>query len=283
MIRSTRIPKGTTAHTAANRNEIGSSPTHNLANGKKIRAPKLSPSSSKGSWRLLILNLRSGKKERRAWFPLSGDLWPGEEKLRALAVWMNGEHVGEWQLASGHGHEFVAYAETWASSPNARPLSLSPPLRPSREPYRRGVAGAFRKIYYRITLIPARGFARRFNARSTGAFDLLLEIGRDCVGALQLTSEGVAPPDTHQITGKRITKEDVEKILIATLDSKPGIGAPSRDAFRISIAGAQEKTALLWHGGAWMEPSGSTPTTHILKLPIGRKWEGYRPFHFDRK
>jgi serine/threonine-protein kinase HipA len=38
---------------------------------------------------------------------------------------------------------------------------------------------------------------------------------------------------------------------------------------RISLAGAQEKTALLWHQGQWMRPHGSTPTTHILKLPIG--------------
>ncbi|GJG95382.1 hypothetical protein CBA19C6_12855 [Cupriavidus pauculus] len=37
----------------------------------------------------------------------------------------------------------------------------------------------------------------------------------------------------------------------------------------MSIAGAQEKTALLHHGGQWLLPHGSTPTTHILKLPLG--------------
>ncbi len=40
--------------------------------------------------------------------------------------------------------------------------------------------------------------------------------------------------------------------------------------FRISIAGAQEKTALLWNEGSWCQPHGSTPTTHIFKLPLGR-------------
>ncbi len=39
--------------------------------------------------------------------------------------------------------------------------------------------------------------------------------------------------------------------------------------FRISIAGTQEKTALLWHNDKWQHPIGTTPTTHILKLPIG--------------
>ncbi len=193
-------------------------------------------------------------------------------KIQALAVWMNGEHVGDWRLASGQGHEFV-YAETWASSPSARPLSLSLPLRPSREPYRRGVQEFFENLLPDNAEIRER-IRRRFNARSTSAFDLLLEIGRDCVGALQLAPEGVAPPDIHQITGRPITAEDIEKILIATLDSRPGLGTPSGDAFRISIAGAQEKAALLWHDGTWMEPSGSTPTTHILKLPIGKNARG---------
>jgi serine/threonine-protein kinase HipA len=41
------------------------------------------------------------------------------------------------------------------------------------------------------------------------------------------------------------------------------------EALRISLAGAQEKTALLWHESQWQRPLGSTPTTHILKLPRG--------------
>lgn len=41
------------------------------------------------------------------------------------------------------------------------------------------------------------------------------------------------------------------------------------DDFRISLAGAQEKTALLKQASQWLRPVGPTPTTHILKLPIG--------------
>jgi serine/threonine-protein kinase HipA len=36
------------------------------------------------------------------------------------------------------------------------------------------------------------------------------------------------------------------------------------------LAGAQEKTALLRHEGRWLVPHGSTPSTHIVKLPLGR-------------
>ncbi len=39
--------------------------------------------------------------------------------------------------------------------------------------------------------------------------------------------------------------------------------------FRISIAGAQEKTALLRRNGRWFKPTGTSATTHILKPQIG--------------
>ncbi|MFV0623498.1 HipA domain-containing protein [Sphingomonas sp. ac-8] len=37
----------------------------------------------------------------------------------------------------------------------------------------------------------------------------------------------------------------------------------------MSIAGAQEKTALLRHEGKWLRPVGTTPTSHILKPQFG--------------
>ncbi|MFU8797919.1 MAG: HipA domain-containing protein, partial [Gammaproteobacteria bacterium] len=41
------------------------------------------------------------------------------------------------------------------------------------------------------------------------------------------------------------------------------------DEFRISIAGVQEKSAFLYHKNTWNRPRGTTPTSHIFKLPIG--------------
>src|SRR5580704_5088395 len=119
-------------------------------------------------------------------------------KSRALAVWMNGERVGDWRLAAA-GQEF-RYAETWLSSGAARPISLSLPLRPSQEPYRDGVETLFDNLLPDNRQIRER-IQRRFNTRSTGAFDVLQEIGRDCVGALQLTAEDESPPSIRQISG----------------------------------------------------------------------------------
>ena len=54
--------------------------------------------------------------------------------------------------------------------------------------------------------------------------------------------------------------------LSLMLRATPG-GADQSDDFRISLPGAQEKTALFRLNEKWMRPKGTTPTTHILKLP----------------
>jgi serine/threonine-protein kinase HipA len=44
------------------------------------------------------------------------------------------------------------------------------------------------------------------------------------------------------------------------------------------VAGAQEKTAFLLHDSQWCLPLGSTPTTHLFKLPMGVIGEGQIDF-----
>ncbi|MEC7793501.1 MAG: HipA domain-containing protein [Pseudomonadota bacterium] len=51
--------------------------------------------------------------------------------------------------------------------------------------------------------------------------------------------------------------------------SQAPLGLTRDDAFRISVAGAQEKTALLWNEGQWIRLHGTTPTTHLIKTQIG--------------
>ena len=188
-------------------------------------------------------------------------------KIKALSVWMNGEYVGEWRRSPSGGQEFM-YAESWLASSSARPISLSLPLRPAATPYRRAVEQFFDNLLPDSRAIRER-VQRRFGATSTRAFDLLQEIGRDCVGAIQLLPEGHPPVDVRAITGKRLTRGHIGKIRAETVNPGFGHGELDDESFRISLAGAQEKTALLWHDGAWHRPTGSTPTTHIVKLPIG--------------
>lgn len=111
--------------------------------------------------------------------------------------------------------------------------------------------------------------ARRYRTGSTDAFDLLAEIGRDCVGALQLLPDGTVPAGVQPIEAEPLTETQIAQVLRGTLASAPPSFVDEEEEFRISIAGAQEKTALLFYNGAWCLPHGQTPTTHILKLPLG--------------
>ena len=72
-----------------------------------------------------------------------------------------------------------------------------------------------------------------------------------------------------QISGRPISDDDVARIL-EDLGRTP-LGLTEEGEFRMSIAGAQEKTALLFWNGQWIIPHGSTATTHILKPQIGRR------------
>ncbi|WP_308418152.1 HipA domain-containing protein [Chitinimonas sp. BJB300] len=74
----------------------------------------------------------------------------------------------------------------------------------------------------------------------------------------------------YDISGRSLDETDIAELLRNATSTEPlGRHEDGTDYLRLSIAGAQEKTALLRHAGIWMEPHGSTPTTHILKLPMG--------------
>lgn len=187
-------------------------------------------------------------------------------KSGALGLCMNGQRVGTW-VVTGQGEHQLHYDETWLASPLGRPLSLSLPLRPTGAPYK----GELVRNYFE-NLLPdndniRQRLAKRFST-GTDAFRLLAEIGRDCVGALQITPDGESPPTVEAIRCEPLSGEQVAEHLAGTLTA-PAFTLDD-DSFRISIAGAQEKTALLWHAGNWCRPLGATPTTHIFKLPMGR-------------
>lgn len=186
---------------------------------------------------------------------------------RRLGIWMNGERVGTWTLERGNRHVF-AYEDAWLVSSASRPMSLSMPLRPAAAPY----SGTVVEAYFDNLLPESPAIRQRIQARfrtsSDRAFDLLAQIGRDCIGAVQLLPAEDAPGEVHRIDASPIDESGVARLLRATLNGGP-VRDMEADDFRISIAGAQEKTALFWHDDQWHVPRGATPTTHILKLPMG--------------
>lgn len=186
---------------------------------------------------------------------------------RMLAVWANGELVGDWSVNGGE-HRFQ-YTQSWPASAAARPLSLSLPLTPGNVAHRGEVVRCFFDNLLPDSTAIRRRLQDKFSTGSTDTFALLGAVGRDCVGAVQLLPPGQAPEGFDRIDAAPLNEAGVERAIDTAIAGSRVIGMPEPDDFRISIAGAQEKTALLWHKGQWMRPLGATPTTHILKLPLG--------------
>jgi len=194
-------------------------------------------------------------------------------RARALAVWMNGERVGTWSLPAGRPQQFT-YAESWLLSNQFRPLSLSLPA---------GVGGSTLSgeavESWFDNLLPDSDAIRRraqirFQAASTSAFDLLAAVGRDCAGAVQLLPPDQEPSGIDRIEARPLSDQEIGQRLRA----QGSLGPAASDELRLSVAGAQEKTAFLWHKNQWCLPLGSTPTTHLFKLPMGLIGEGQIDF-----
>lgn len=187
---------------------------------------------------------------------------------RALDVLINGRLAGRLEKEPS-GAIFFRYDRAWLDWTFTFPISRALPLQTSAH---RGapVAAVF------DNLLPDGDDVRRIVAERTGArgadpFSLLEQIGRDCVGAMQFVPEGAKAAATESqgagVQGVSLSDEEIERML-ANLQRAP-LGIEDDD-FRISVAGAQEKTALLYHEGRWRRPTGTTPTTHILKPQLGR-------------
>lgn len=188
-------------------------------------------------------------------------------KDKTLGVWMNGMHVGALTLSVSGALEF-AYSSEWLDRDGSRPISLSMPLQ------HRAYIGEVVYNYF-DNLLPDNKQIRdriqaRFSVPTSHPFDLLAAIGMDCVGAVQIIPGDESPPDVHRIEGVCLTDSEIAKVLGNYRSAPLGMAEEEEEEFRISIAGAQEKTALLWKDNAWHRPVGTTPTTHIFKLPIGK-------------
>ncbi|AZW31406.1 type II toxin-antitoxin system HipA family toxin [Bordetella bronchiseptica] len=188
---------------------------------------------------------------------------------RSLSIWTNGVRVGRWTVPA-RGEMELQYDVDWVRADVGRPLSLSLPFNLQNLPLKgERVANYFDNLLPDSDAIRRR-VAERFRTGSVDPFDLLKAIGRDCVGAVQILEDEEIPEGFDRIEGVPLSEEDIERHLIETVTPRAFAAGRDPDAdFRISLAGAQEKTAFLWWGGQWLAPRGATSTSHIFKLPLG--------------
>lgn len=190
----------------------------------------------------------------------------GRRKAHApLNVLINNRPVGRLDRAQSGAVSF-RYDQAWLDWPNGFGISLSMPRREA------AYTGAEVSAVF-DNLLPDSDHIRKQVAERLGAggsdyFSLLSAIGRDCVGAMQFLPDDAPDQPPSTMHGQSVTDADIETLL-ANLARAP-LGLAAEQDFRISIAGAQEKTALLRLGTAWLQPRGTTPTSHILKPQLGK-------------
>ncbi|HEY7316588.1 MAG TPA: type II toxin-antitoxin system HipA family toxin [Candidatus Binatia bacterium] len=186
-----------------------------------------------------------------------------------LNVYLNARLVGRLRRQASGAIDFQ-YDPEWLAWENALPVSLSLPLREDRyvgDP----VIAVFDNLLPDSDVIRRR-LAQRVHADGADAYSLLAKIGRDCVGALQFLPDGVTPEPAGTVKGRPIDNDYIAR-KIGDLNATP-LGVDEDEEFRISLAGAQEKTAFLLWNDKWHLPHGTTATTHIMKPQIGMRPSG---------
>jgi serine/threonine-protein kinase HipA len=186
-------------------------------------------------------------------------------RYEPLNVYLNSRLVGRLRRDLSGAISFQ-YDPSWLAWKFVLPVSLSLPLR------EQAYSGA-PVIAVFDNLLPdsdhlRHQIAARTHAGGTDAYSLLGAIGHDCVGALQFLPHNIDPGAAGAVEGDRISKDEIA-LIIGNLATAP-LGLSADEGFRISIAGAQEKTAFLYRDGKWYKPRGTTATTHIFKPSIGR-------------
>jgi serine/threonine-protein kinase HipA len=181
-----------------------------------------------------------------------------------LNVYLNARLVGRLRRQASGAIDFQ-YHPDWLSWAHALPVSLSLPMREDRyigDP----VIAVFDNLLPDNDAIRHR-LAERVHADGSDAYSLLTKIGRDCVGALQFLPDGVEPGPAGTVEGRAVDEDYIAR-KIGDLTATP-LGVDEDEEFRISLAGAQEKTAFLFWKKKWHVPHGTTATTHIIKPQIG--------------
>jgi serine/threonine-protein kinase HipA len=190
-------------------------------------------------------------------------------RYEPLNVFLNSRLVGQLRREASGAISFQ-YDPSWIAWDYAIPVSLSLPVR-AQEYAGAPVIAVFENLLPDNDNL-RRKIAARARAEGIDAYSLLGAIGHDCVGALQFLHSDSQPSPAGTVEATPVTENEIADIL-NNLAAAP-LGITEDESFRISIAGAQEKTALVLLNGQWHKPRGTTATTHILKPSMGKLSNG---------
>jgi serine/threonine-protein kinase HipA len=183
-----------------------------------------------------------------------------------LLVMLDNAVAGAVSRARG-GRLSFDYDEDYRAGSDATALSLSMPLQVASHGDRVVTPWLWGLLPDNEAVL--RRWARHFHASASSPFSLLsTPIGEDCAGAVRF----VAPTELDRALSRSgeiawLSDEQVAgRLRELREDSTDWLGRSFAGQF--SLAGAQAKTALFFKDGCWGVPSGSTPTTHMLKPAV---------------
>jgi serine/threonine-protein kinase HipA len=183
-----------------------------------------------------------------------------------LIVIINDQIAGAVSRLRGDRLRFD-YDEIYRNRPDATPISVSMPAQIASHPDR--VITPWLSGLLPDNDAVLQRWARQFQVSASSPFSMLSSpIGEDCAGAVRF-----ALPEKLDRILKRpgnvtwLNDKDVaQRLRDLRADPTAWLGRTFTGQF--SLAGAQAKTALLLEEDRWGVPSGSIPTTHILKPAI---------------
>lgn len=166
---------------------------------------------------------------------------------------------------SGNDASFT-YDDDWRAAPRATPLSVSMPMTKRRHD-RHVIEPFLWNLLPDNDRVLAR-WGRQFAVSTSNPYGLIEAVGEDLPGAMTILDQHRDDRPAREGSVEPLTDDDVGALLFAVrADSTAWIASDSTGQW--SLAGAQPKIALL-HDPAtgWGRPSGSTPTTHIIKPAV---------------
>lgn len=179
-----------------------------------------------------------------------------------LDVWLDQDFVGKLSYDPGSNRFAFDYAPAWLSRPHAYPLGPTLPLSPAPSTPDEHSARA-RQFFENLLpegqpLDDAASAYRISKANLTG---LLIALGRETAGAVRLVMSGAQGQDSER--RRLLTREELSERIRA----RPQMPFTVWDGkVRLSIAGFQDKLAVLDEAGAWYLAEGpDLASTHILK------------------
>lgn len=184
---------------------------------------------------------------------------------RALDVYLDGVPIGQVEQTPQGALSFN-YHDDYRHSAEATPLSLSMPLgvqRHASKPVRAFLEGLLPDS------VPARArWARQYGVSANNPFALLVHVGRDAAGAVQILPSGEDSSDAARLFGdvEWLTDDDFAA-MAHDLAEGGQEWDPGRFGGKWSLAGAQPKIALHRdpETGRYGIPRDSTPTNCIVK------------------